>query len=391
MKNKFATYLCFAVITVFGMVLTSYSPLLSSISATFSLSLAQSGIVFTANFIGFVAFILFGGVLADKLGKKSILAVAAAGFAASLILFPLSSNFYVACIVMALIGGFGGIIETLISAVVSDINREKASYYVNFTQVFFCIGAVIGPVTAGLFVASGVSWGYFYFLLGGINLLLALLLIIARMPNLRNPDGISWKLFKGLVTDGRFLLICLCMFLYTGSEIGSWGWMSTFLKENMGFSIAKSSIAVGAFWASMAVSRFICGHLTFRFAERHIIIVLAVISALFVYLSGLHMNELIMWVVIIGLGFGFSSQWPLIAAFGSKDYKEASGTVFALLVGSGGLGGTVIPYFMGTIGEKVNTRVASMSPVVFFAAIAVIFFFIGRRRQKTVSVNPDYS
>lgn len=379
MKNKGVIYLCFVITMVFGMVLTSYSPMLSSIAATFSLTLTQSGFIFSANFIGFVAFIVFGGVMADRIGKKTILVIAVAGFALALILFPISSNFFIACIVMALIGGFGGIIETVTNAVITDIIPEKASFYVNMSQVFFGIGAVIGPIIAGIIVAVGIRWQLYYFGMGLLSVVLALLLASARVPNLQSEEGISWETLRQLMTDRRLLLICLCMFLYTGSEVGSWGWMSTFLKENMNFSIIKSGIAVATFWASITVSRVICGYLTLRFDVKWIVIVLAFSSSIFVLLMGFELSESLMWVVIFGLGFSFSSQWPLIATFGSKDYPTSTGTVFALLVGSGGLGGTVIPYAMGFIGEKSTMQIAAMSPSILFVIIAVIFLRIDKK------------
>jgi len=384
MKNKMVISLCFLITMVFGMVLTSYSPMLPSISKTFTLTLTQSGFIFSANFIGFVVFILFGGVLADHIGKKTILVLAVAGFALALIVFPFSSSFILACIVMAFIGGFGGIIETVTNAVMSDINPTKACFYVNMTQVFFGIGAVIGPIIAGIVVASGINWQVYYFVMGLISIVLGLFLAMARVPNIRSEEGISWQVFKGLLSDKRFLLICLCMFLYTGSEVGSWGWMTTFLKENMNFDIVKSGIAVAAFWASMTVSRFICGYLTLKFSEKWIIISLAFVSAIFVLLMGFELSETMMWIVIIGLGFSFSSQWPLIATFGSKDYPASSGTAFALLVGSGGLGGTVIPYAIGFVGDKVNVHIAAMSPTIFLIAIVIIFMGIDKKKTYRV-------
>lgn len=381
MKNKIVTYLCFLITMVFGMVLTSYSPMLPSISKTFSLTLTQSGFIFTANFIGFVAFILIGGILADRIGKKTVLVIATGGFAVALLIFPFSNNFIVACLIMALIGGFGGIIETVTNAVISDLNPTKATFYVNMTQVFFGIGAVIGPIIAAIVVGLGIKWQLFYFVIGLVSVILTFLLSIEKVPNLRNEDSISWPIFKGLLSDGRFLLICLCMFLYTGSEVGSWGWMTTFLKENMQFGIVKSGIAVAAFWASMTISRFICGYLALKYKDRYIIMILAGFSAVFVLASGIQLGEVMMWIVIIGLGFSFSSQWPLIATFGSRDYPASTGTVFALLVGSGGLGGTIIPYVMGFIGEKYNTHIAAMSPTLFFVAIVLIFLFIDKPRK----------
>lgn len=382
MKNKIVTYLCFLITMVFGMVLTSYSPMLPSITETFSLTLTQSGFIFTANFIGFVTFILVGGILADRIGKKTVLVVATGGFAISLILFPFSNSFFTACIMMALIGGFGGIIETVTNAVIIDLNPDKSSFYVNMTQVFFGIGAVIGPVIAGIVVGQGIKWQLFYFVIGIVSIILAVLLAIEKVPNLHSSDSISWPIFKGLLMDGRFLLICLCMFLYTGSEVGSWGWMTTFLKENMGFGIVKSGLAVAVFWMGMTISRFICGYLALKYKDRYIIMILAGFSASFVLISGFQLGETLMWFVIIGLGFSFSSQWPMIATFGSRDYPASTGTVFALLVGSGGLGGMIIPYVMGYIGDKYNTHVAAMSPTIFFVAIVIIFACIDKPRRK---------
>ncbi len=379
MKNRFVIILSFIVTMVFGMVLTSYSPLLPSIAAEFSLSLSQSGFIFSANFIGFVSFILVGGVLADHIGKKTIFVISVSGFAVALMIFPFTPNFILACVVMALIGGFGGIIETVTGAVMSDINPSKESFYVNMTQVFFGIGAVIGPIIAGLVVAAGINWKMYYFVIGVISVIIAIFLAIAKVPNKPSEEALSLSILRKLFRDKRLLLICLCMFLYTGSEVGSWGWMTTFLNEDMSFSILKSSIAVAGFWASMTVSRFICGYLTLKFSEKWIVAVLAFFSAIFVLLMGLVQSETMIWFVIIGLGFSFSSQWPLIATYGSKAHKASSATVFAMLVGSGGLGATIIPYAMGLVGEVVGVKVASMSPVIFFLIIVVIFVTVDKK------------
>jgi len=367
------------------MVLTSYSPLLPSIAKTFSLSLSQSGFIFSANFIGFVSFILLGGILADHIGKKTIFVIVVFGFAISLMIFPFTPNFIFASIVMVLIGGFGGIIETITGAVMSDINPSKESFYVNMTQVFFGIGAVIGPILAGIVVAAGINWKLYYFGIGIITVMIGLILASSKVPNKPSKEVLSLTTLKKLFSDKRLLLICLCMFLYTGSEVGSWGWMTTFLNEDMSFSILKSSIAVAAFWASMTLSRFICGYLTLKYSEKWIVIVLSLSSAVFILLMGLVQNEQMIWSVIIGLGFSFSSQWPLIATFGSKAHKASSATVFAMLVGSGGLGATVIPYAMGLIGEKIGVKIASMSPVGFFILIAIIFISIDRESVITNS------
>ena len=81
---RYTTYLSYTIMAVFAMVLTIISPLVPEIARSFSLNLAQSGIIFTANFIGFVIFILGGGILADRIGKKPVLIFSLIGFSSDL-------------------------------------------------------------------------------------------------------------------------------------------------------------------------------------------------------------------------------------------------------------------------------------------------------------------
>jgi fucose permease len=378
MHTRLLTCVSYGVMAVFAMALTITSPLLPAIARSFALSMAESGVIFTANFIGFVTFILAGGILADRWGKQRVLAMALGGFAAALLAMPLAPSFAVACAITVFIGGFGGILESQLGALIAALNPERPSYYLNLSQVFFGVGALVGPVAAGLLLSARFDWRACYAILGVLTLALAGMFVSIRAPLLSATDRISWSAFAALMRDRRFLLICLCVLLYTGAEVGSWGWMSTFLSRGAGFSIVESGAAVGVFWAAMTLGRFLCGRLTLRYDLRSIIITLASLAVLVTLVSGFVVGRLAVWAVIVGLGLAYSSQWPLIVAYGGERYTASSGTVFALLVGSGGLGTTVVPYAIGLIGQQTSIRAAMISPAILFAAIAIIFWRIER-------------
>ena len=386
MHTRLLTFVCYAVMAIFAVALTITSPLLPAIAASFALSMAESGVIFTVSFLGLVAFILVGGVLADRWGKRRVLAVALAGFTAALLAMPLAPSFAAVCGVTFFIGGFGGILESQIGALVVALNPERPSYYLNMAQVFFGVGALVGPIAAGMLLAAGFDWRLCYAMLGIVALILTVLFVAIRVPELASTDRISWAAFVALVRDRRFLLICLCMMLYTGAEVGSWGWMSTFLTRSLGFSIVESSVAVGLFWAAMTVGRLLCGQLTLRYDLRTIVISLAGLAAVATLASGLVEARAAVWVVIAALGLTYSSQWPLIAAYGSERYTASSGTVFALLVGSGGLGTTVVPYLMGLIGERASIRAAMISPAALFLAIVGIFWWLGQTERQLAAL-----
>lgn len=381
MNKRFATYICYTIMALFAMVLTIPGPLLTDIASTYSLSMAQSGIIFSANFIGFLAFILGGGMLADRLGKKIVLFVSLVGLTVSLVLFALSPDFYIACIVMFLVGGFGGMLESLGSALISELNTENPGFYVNLSQVFFGIAALVGPVSAGILVASGVRWQVCYFILGGLSFAITLLFSRVKLPDAIKQDTNRHISLAKAVSDKKFLLICLCMMFYTGSEVGSWGWMSTFLKKNMGLSVIMSSVSVGVFWAAMTVGRLLCGVLTLRYGIRRIVTVLGYSSAAVTIVAGIVSSELALFAAIAGMGLTYSSQWPLIVSYGGEHFKTSSGTVFALLIGSGTVGSALVPYIMGVIGEYINTRVAMISPAVLLLMVGLIFTAMGKEKR----------
>ena len=378
MNNKVTTYLCFAILFMFSIVLTMMSPLLPYISQSFELDITRSGAIFSANFIGFIVFTLAGGIIADRLNKKRVIFIALVGISISLAVLPLSNSFYGICIATAFIGGFGGMIESLVSAWIGDLNRERQSFYINLSGVFFGLGALIGPLFVGIALSAGIHWSVCYYFTGGLALLLAAAAWFGEADAAGMSSGINAAGLRSILSNRRFLLACFCMLLYTGSEIGSWGWMCTFLKDNMEFSIVKSSAALGLFWAAMTVGRLIFGFMTLRFDTRAMIIALAGASAAITLFSGLIQAEAAVWVVVVLMGLSYSAQWNLILAFGGESTKSSRGTAFAVLVASGGLGGMIVPYAMGLLAKGFGMRLAMSSPAILLLIVALVFIRLKR-------------
>jgi fucose permease len=380
LKNRFATIINFVILTVFAMYLTIISPLLESIRNTYSLSISESGLLFTISFVGFLVFVLIGGMLADRYGKKNVLLFAMSGFTILLFAFSVSPNFIVLCITIFFIGGFGGVIESMTMAAISDLNPQNSIFYVNLSQVFFGIGAVVGPILAGIAVTSGLSWQICYVVLGILSLVLTVVLSTCEIPKVTSNNGFSLIQLKSSLKDIRFLLICICMILYTGSEVGGWGWLCTLLKQKLNFSISKASVAVAVFWIAMTIGRLVCGVLTSHFKMRNIIISLAFCSAIVTLFSSIVTNQFAIWVIIACMGLTYSSQFPLIVSYGNSHSKTSSGTSFAILLGFGSVGSMSVPYFMGIIGSVSTMSISMLLPAVLLFFIGIIFAIFNRNK-----------
>jgi FHS family glucose/mannose:H+ symporter-like MFS transporter len=168
------------------------------------------------------------------------------------------------------------------------------------------------------------------------------------------------------------------MFLYTGSEIGSWGWMSTFLKNNLNFTLVEGSLAVGVFWLAMTIGRFLVGQASFKFRTSQLVILLSFLSSFIILLSIIFTSIPMMWILVFLMGLSFSSIWPLMLAYGGDYRKSTSGTLFSVLVGAGGIGATIIPLLMGITAEQFGSRFPMVLPLFFLFLVGFIFTFFKR-------------
>lgn len=354
------------------------SPLLTDIAAVFPVTMAQSGWLFTAYSLGFFILIFAGGWLSTHFGRAMVMTLSLAALGVALILFPLSKNFLLSCGIMFLIGGSGGILESIANAYMVEINPEKPAFYINLSQVFFGVGALVGPLAAGYLVAAGVDWRICYYGCGALSLLLALFFVVLKKPAPVKDEPLSLSMLKKTLFNWKMVLICLCMFLYTGSEIAAWGWLATFLKKELAFTPEKAGIAVALFWLAMIVGRVICTTLTLKIKLKTLIIFLALSSAVATLMGGLVSGEAAFWAVIVAMGLLYSGQWPLIAAYGDSLFEKTPAIVFSLLVGSGGLGISVIPFLVGYVGDNVSIKAAIMTPSIFL--VMIVFIFISFRK-----------
>lgn len=373
MKKTLSNIIILTIIFTFAINLTMISTLLEGMRKTYSLGISQSGFIFTVNFTGFVGFVLIGGYFADRHGKKLILIISTFCFSLLLLLVTFSPNFTVLCILMFLIGGFGGIIESMTMAVLSDMNTKNAVFYVNLSQVCFGVGAIAGPILAGYAISSGYGWQACYAALSVVVFIFSIFLCFCNIPKIIILDSFKPISLFGCFRNSRFMHVCLCMLLYTGSEVGGWGWLCTLLNQKLNFSTSKSSLAVAVFWIAMTAGRFLCGALASNINLRTLIITLAFSSSVLTAVSCLITNEAIIWVIIALIGLAYSSQYPFLISFGSRQTTESTSTSFPMLMGFGGIGCMIVPYLMGIIGSAASMNLSMLLPAVLLLLIGVIF------------------
>jgi len=378
--RKKAIVLLSAATAVFAANLVALSPVVANLAGAGGKSRTSSGLLFTVHFLGFIVFSLASGAVSDRIGKKKVLVVAMGTFTVGFILFAFLNVFWAECLVMFLLGGCGGIVECLGSALASDLDPEHPEAAVNLLQLFFALAALFSPLAVSFFLEHFVFWKSFYLILAAFS---AILFLLMSRTSMESPhaaaQSLKWRDLIQALKDPGFLAMGFCMLAYTGAEVGAWGWLSTLLQQKISFGATMAGLGVALFWVAMTAGRYICGILIKHIRVDRLIIALAVFSALTTGWAVFIRDERLLLVVVVCIGLGCSSQFPLLAGFGSRMTKLPSGAAFTFLIVSGNVGAALVPLAMGVIGDSTGLDKALLLPVILFASVALIMTLNSRK------------
>ncbi|MDR1132852.1 MAG: MFS transporter [Synergistaceae bacterium] len=380
--GKKSTFLCYIMNLSSAVCITMIGPTLPQISKEFSFDLSGLGILLTCQFVGFTVFVVASGIASDRIGKKSVVSAALITLTVACFAFSFAAGTLSLCLALLFLGGGMGILETMSNALLADINPDDAVFQVNFLQVFFGIGAILGPIIIGYAYSKGVSWRTVYKSCGALMIFLSLWFVANKLPELPKTEKIKLSYVKDLFFDKRFFMICLCMFFYTGAETSGWGWMSTYTERNLGFSVMEASAAVAVFWIAVTLGRLAISFSIRKFEVRRMIMSLAFLTGIICVIMGAAKERWLVWLVIFLLGLACSSQWGLILSYGTERYRRNSGTVFAMLVASGSVGMSAVPYLTGVVGDLFGMRSALLIPGMLFIMISLAFAVIPRLKTN---------
>ncbi len=354
-RRKSFTYAINFSVLVFGLQMTMTGPLLDKMSATFGSSVADTGSLFSFSAAGFAIAIILAGILSDRIGKKKIIVWSSFGFAAALLLFSWSSWFPLSMALYFAVGGFGGIMESSLSALVADINPGREGRAVTFTHVFFGIGAVIGPASAGWLAGSDLAWQLAFAASGVLALVSALWISRYQYPPVKAEDRLELAAFASILSNRNFLLLCAAVAIYVGAEISVWGWTPQYLKTELNYSSAAAGGMVSILWVAMSIGRMISSALASKFPNRILVSGLCLTAMLGLIAQFFAPPQPLTTLFFVLIGLGFSGIWPLVVSqAGMLFASKHTGTSFGLAVAAGGIGGMVIPYLFGKLGEHLS-------------------------------------
>lgn len=371
-KRRTSNYVLYAALVVFGINLAALSPLVAEVQRNSEPGF-NSGFFLSLHFIGFVCVAIAAGMIADRIGKKPVIMAGLLGYGMLLFLLPDIHSNMGRYIIMFLIGGCSGILESINSAFVADNNPDNPDYFVNISHTFFGLGGILGPLLFAFSFMGSHNYKLFYRGLSGCALLVFLWLLLTRFEyngkrkEQRKEQG-QTRAKVNFGGEAVFLLSALGIFCYTGAEVASWSWLSSLLQGQGDFTVMESAYAVSLFWFAMTVGRIICGQ-RLKKTKIHILIMqMSAFAGITTLLMIVLQGQFMVYVLTILLGLSCSSLFPFLASFGGGRTRLSSGTAFSILLVSGNVGSASIPFIVGEMNASL--------PEIFSKILLAILFFL---------------
>ncbi|XXM72435.1 MFS transporter [Lysinibacillus sphaericus] len=327
--------------------------------------LESAGLLFMTVAGGTIISSLVSGTILKRFGTGKVTFVSCLMTAIALAGFQFSPS-VLWLVVCAVPLGLGA------GAVDSGLNNYVAAHYkahhMSWLHSFWGVGATMGPVIMAHFIAGDFSWRSGYLAIAGIQLALAILLLVT-LPiwgKVKNDSKAEENASQQATLNeepkaGRPLqvkgvkLALFTFFFYCSIEAAMGLWGSSFLVNAKGISPADAARWVSLYWGGITAGRFITGFITFKVSNLLLIRwgqLIALCGAVLLFMPLPTVFSLIGFMLV---GLGLAPIFPCMlhetpARFGKHHSQSIMGFQMAFAY----TGSTFMPPLFGFIASKTS-------------------------------------
>ena len=350
----------------------------------FRLNLAESMLIQTAFFLAYFLVSLPAAKIIGWIGyKRAIIVGLSTMVAACLLVYPAASipsfPFFLSAL-MILASGIT-VLQVAANPYVAVLGRpETASSRLNLTQAFNSLGTAVFPwvgarlilgesMTAAAQAASqdAVIKLYVYFF-AIVLVLLAVLFAVFKLPRMEAAERRAGETLDDSIWNHPNLYLgAIGIFVYVGAEVAIGSSISNYLAlDNIGHfasdvadpaaryhaALATAARYISIYWLGAMVGRFIGSAVLQKVKTSRALAFCAAMAALLVVVTVFSSGHFALWSVL-SIGLVNSIMFPSIFTSGIAELGPLTGDGSGLL-NMAIVGGAVIPWVVGRIGDAIN-------------------------------------
>lgn len=329
---------------------------------------------------------LFSSRVINRFGTGRVTAVSTAMTALALLGFSLAENFFWLCLLAVPLGLGGGAVDAALNNYVALHYRAS---HISFLHCFYGVGVSISPWLMSLTLSAEGGWRGGYRLAFGIQAVIALAALLSlplwgRMSGCRAAAEEKSRNagFRELFRTPGMRPVWLMFFGSCALEYTCGVWGSSYLVESRSVAVDHAAKAVMAYYAGMAIGRFLSGLLARKCTSWQIIcggqsVVLVALVTLLLPLPAVAAS---VSLFLVGLGNG--PFFPNLVHLTPQNFgREISQAVMGSQMAASCAGILLAPPVFGFLAQKLGTGIYPWYLLGLFAVLASAGLFLWRRKR----------
>lgn len=360
-----------------------FGPLVPSIAVSQKVPLVEAGSLISVYSGGSLIPLAIGRQLVEKFGGRTCLLAAALLFLSGLAILSLGCGIIGMSFGAAALGVGAGLNSISGTICILRLASGSSAASLGKLNVFFGIGALLGPVVALLGLNSPWSYHAVYAFGALYALVVFIATFFAKQIDVRvTPSDSSVSKFKPLQAPA--LLYTASVFLYVGVEVALATWLFTYLNASCNLSKELAGWSMTALWAGLTTGRMTAVQLFKYIPAPRIALAAMGLAFCVILLLATHpgLGPLSLGVIFL-LGLGFGPIFPTLISSASERYKQHSASITSLVVTAGALAGITFPIFVGQFFSKFGHRPGMLVLALFSSALPLVFYTVQFRLNRS--------
>lgn len=392
LKTSFGLYLNFFMLGMINIIVASN---MGNLSSLYEVSASQVSLLVSAIGIGKLVALFFAGRLSDNIGRKQVIIAASFLYLLFLIGMPLTSSYYLAFAFAITAGIANSLLDSGTYPALIESFPKKSSTATVLVKAFVSIGATVLPLLISFLAASGIFWGWSFFILGILYVISGIYLFFMPFPEVDNGDSSDEESDKkadneklkakpSMMREG--LAIILIGFTSTALFVVWQTWLPELGEQFIGLGENASVQLLSYFSIGALVSVLLLAIVLDRFIKPiTVLIVYPIIAFLAMLLLFFVESHPVVLVSTFLLGLFTSGLFQLALSIMTDFFRKNKGTTTSYVNIASSLAFILVPIITGSL---VSTIGVSMTLVfdMFIAVLSVLLaLYIAYRRKKIFS------
>jgi FHS family L-fucose permease-like MFS transporter len=398
-RSRYMVGLVFLTFFVISLLTNILGPIVPDIISSFRVSLTAAGFLAFAFFIAYGVMSIPAGFLVERFTEKPVMVLAFSAGTLGSLSFALSPGYRVAMISYFTIGAGMAVLQVAVNPLLRVAGGEE-HYAFNSTvaQLVFGSASFISPRIYSYLVLNlkepapdqtmllrvlrrltpaELPWASIYWIFAATALVMVFVLLLTRFPRIQHTAEErvgSMSMYLTLVRQRVVWFYFAAMFAYVGSEQGTADWMSSFLSQYHNLDPhTTGAAAVSWFWGLLTAGCLVGMLLLKIFDSRKVLVVAGggALCSLTVALFGPAKASVLAFPCV---GLFASVMWPIVVSLALNSVAEFQGS-FSGILGTGIIGGALVPVFIGRIGDFAGLRSGLAFLYITFGFVLCVGFW----------------